>query len=173
FGPKRLALLHQMGIDSCETLVRYFPQEYLNYDQHDRIADAQEGDTVTLQIKILSDPTLAYIKGRSIVSARAADESGKLSIRWINQPYRKTQIAVGETYIVHGRVSKKRGTVLYNPQIQKEAAGIVSIYNLPKGLTQPVFRAAMGEAIRAVMPEERFSPEWREQFDLLPVKEAL
>ena len=173
FGPKRLALLHQMGIDSCETLVRYFPQEYLNYDQHDRIADAQEGDTVTLQIKILSDPTLAYIKGRSIVSARAADESGKLSIRWINQPYHKTQIAVGKTYIVHGRVSQKRGTVLYNPQIQKEAAGIVPIYNLPKGLTQPVFRAAMGEAIRAVMPEERLSPEWREQFDLLPVKEAL
>ena len=173
FGPKRLALLEQMGIDSCESLIRVFPQEYLNYDQIDSIAEAQEGDTVTLQVRILSDPTLAYVKGRSIVSARAADVSGKLTLRWMNQPYRRTQIAVGETYVIHGRVSKKHGTVVYNPQMNKEASGIVPIYHLPKGLTQTVFRAAVAEALTAVFPEDKLPNECRERFGLIPIFDAL
>ena len=173
FGPKRLALLEQMGIDSCESLVRFFPQEYLNYDQIDSIAEAQEGDTVTLQVRILSDPTLAYVKGRSIVSVRAADVGGKLTLRWMNQPYRRTQIAVGETYVIHGRVSKKHGTVVYNPQMNKEASGIVPIYHLPKGLTQTVFRAAVAEALTAVFPEDRLPNECRERFGLIPIFDAL
>ncbi len=173
FGPKRLALLEQMGINSCEALTRFFPQEYLDYDRIDEIVNAQEGDTVTLQVKILADPTLAYVKGSSIVSARAADPSGKLTLRWMNQPYRRTQIAVGEKYVIHGRVSKKHGTVVYNPQINKEASGIVPIYHLPKGLTQSVFRAAVAEALTSVVPDERLPIDWRERFGLMPMIEAL
>ncbi len=173
FGPKRLELLHQLHIDSCEDLLRYYPHAYLNYDAVDRIADLEEGSAATLRVRIVSDPTIGYVKGRSIVSARADDASGKISLRWINQPYRKMQVILGQEYFVYGRVSQKHGTVLYNPQITREAAGIVPVYSLPKGITQTTFRTAVAECIGQVPVMDLLPEELTERYGLLHFREAL
>lgn len=172
-GPKRLALLEQMHIRSCEDLVRCYPQEYLYFDELDRIADAEDGQAVTLRVTVLAAPSIAYFKGRPIVSARAADASGKLSLRWLNQPYRVNQIEAGAEYFVHGRVSRKRGTVLYNPQVQKDAIGIQPVYNLPKGITQAVFRDAVKEAIRSAVLTDFLPEETVLRLGLMPLREAI
>ena len=173
FGPKRLALLEQLNIHSCEDLLRYYPHEYLNYSETDSLKDAGDGDVVTLHVHILSDPSVFYLKGKSMVSVRASDATGKLTLRWMNQPYRAGQVACGMDCFVHGRLSRKKGTVLYNPQIEQTARGIVPLYSLPKGLTQSVFRAAVSEAMSCTPIAEVLPEELLERLHLLPVREAI
>ncbi len=173
FGPKRLALLEQLHIHSCEDLLRYYPHEYLNYSETDSLKDAEDGDVVTLRVHILSDPSVFYLKGKSMVSVRAAEATGKLTLRWMNQPYRAGQVTCGMNCFVHGRLSRKKGTVLYNPQIEQTARGIVPVYSLPKGLTQSAFRAAVSETLACTSVEEILSEDLLERLQMLSIRDAI
>lgn len=172
-GPKRIELLSQLHIHSCDDLVQFFPHEYLNYTQTSPISSVADGQVATLRVKIVSEPTIFYAKGKYIVSARAEDDTGRITLRWMNQPYRQKQVVCGTTYFAHGRISKKRGTVLYNPHLEQQSLGIVPVYSLPKGLTQACVRSAIGAVLERMKPFDRLPLELTERYDLLPYAEAI
>ena len=173
FGPKRIGLLEQIHIGSTEDLLRYYPREYLNYSEIDRISELTDGDLATLKVQIVSDASFYYVKGRTVVTVRAKDETGHLVLRWINQPYRASQITCGTECFVHGHVSKKRGTVIYNPTVEHTDKGIVPVYSLPKGISQTLFRKAVEDALEKTELEEQLPEILREQYGLMPIGESL
>ncbi len=172
-GPKRIALLQELGIYTADDLLRYYPKEYLDFSDVTAVKDAEEGETVTLKVTARSNPSVFFSRGMYIVSVQAFDETGKLTLRWMNQPYRSTQVKQGAVLLVHGRVTKQRGTVLYNPQILKQTEGIVPIYALSKGLTQPVFRAAIAQALKDTAISDTLPLSLRAKYALLPLDCAL
>ena len=168
-GPKRIELLKQIHIENAEDLLRYYPREYLNYSELDRICDLADGDFATLKVHIVSDASFYYLKGRTIVTVRAKDETGQVLLRWINQPYRASQMPCGTECLVHGRVSKKKGTVIYNPTVERTGKGIVPVYSLPKGISQTLFRRAVADAMEKTALEERLPEALRDHYGLVPI----
>lgn len=173
FGPKRLELLHELQIYSCEDLIRFYPHEYLNYNDISLISDVEDGQSVTIHAIIRSDPSIFYSKGKSIVSVNASDESGKITLRWFNQPYRINLLSKGQEYYITGKVSEKKGKVIYNPQLATQALGILPVYALKKGLTQSSFRLAVKEAIDQTNILDPLSEEIIDQYNLVSLKDAL
>ena len=173
FGPKRIELLKQLHIETCEDLLGYYPSEYRNDAEPCAIVDAPDGENVTLCVRIVSDGKIFFNKGKTIVSQRAVDDSGSIVIRWMNQPYRMNQYGIGTVLYLYGKVTRKRGTYIYNPRIEQQQQGIVPIYDLPKGLTQSGFRQAVEQAMHACRIVETLPEELTAQYDLLPRGEAL
>lgn len=172
-GPKRLELFAALHIVTTEDLLRFYPKEYLDYTQISEIRNLHEGDRATVRVRVVSDPSVFYYKGKEIVSVRVSDGTGRLTLRWLNQPYRLNQFHIGDTFFAYGTVNQKRGTVLYNPQINRAGGGIVPVYATVKGLTQTVIRDALGVIIKDAAPSDLLPENWREQFRLIGLHDAL
>lgn len=172
-GPKRIALFHQLHIDSLSDLLRFYPKEYLDYTAVSCIRDALDNQSVSLRVNVLSDPTVFFYKGKYIVSVRVSDETGKATLRWMNQPYRLQQVHAGETLYVNGKINRKRGVILYNPQISRENPGIIPVYQSVKGLTQSVIRDTVAAALSACSVPELLPDEWIERYRFPRANQAL
>ncbi len=172
-GPKRVALLSELGIHTPEDLLRFFPREYLDYSQIVPLRDAKHGDRVSIRVTALADPTVYYLKGKYIVSLRVADTSGKAVIRWMNQPYMANRFHSGDVIFANGIISKKRGTVLYNPQINRLGGGIIPVYESVKGLTQTLIHESVGEILRTIDVSDTLPEEWLNRYRLIGYRDAL
>ncbi|MBR4905555.1 MAG: ATP-dependent DNA helicase RecG [Clostridia bacterium] len=172
-GPKRVALFSELGIRTPEDLLMFYPREYLDYSQIVPLRDVKDGERVSIRVTAQADPTVYYLKGKYIVSLRVADASGKAVIRWMNQPYRVNQYHTGDVFFVNGIISKKRGTVLYNPQINHMGGGIVPVYESVKGLTQTLIRESVGEILRSFNVLDALPAEWLEKYKLIGYRDAL
>ncbi len=172
-GPKRIELLHQLHIQTPEDLLRFYPKEYLDDTQCRALASLSDGEKATVCVRVLSDPTIFYHQRKYIVSARVADDTGKATLRWMNQPYRIQQLHAGEALYATATVRKKRGTVLYNPQISKESRGIVPIYPSVKGLPQQVLRDAIRAVLEKATVPEHLPLAWLDRYRLIGLQEAI
>lgn len=172
-GPKRVSLFAELGIHTPADLLEFYPREYLDYSQIIPIRDAKEGERVSICAKALADPTMFYFKGKYIVSLRVADATGKMTLRWMNQPYRMNQFHTGDVIFANGVVNRKRGAVIYNPQINQAGGGIIPIYESVKGLTQPVIHAAVEEILHTCEISETLPAEWLSRYNLIDYREAL
>ena len=172
-GPKRLALFSELHIRTPEDLLHFYPREYLDYSQITEIKRANDGERVSLRVSVQADPTVFYFKGKYIVSLRVADPTGKATLRWMNQPYRLNQFHAGETLFVNGLVSGKRGTVIYNPQVNRSGGGITPIYPSIKGLPQTVIHEAIETVLGQSVPADILPPEWLDRYRLMAYRDAL
>lgn len=172
-GPKRIALFSELNVHTPEDLLRFYPREYLDYSQVSDLSSLSDGDKASVYVTALADPTVYYFKGKYMVSLRVADKSGKATLRWMNQPYRVNQFHAGESFLANGTVSKKRGLILYNPQINRSDAGIVPIYPTVKGLTQKVVHDAIDDVLRQCSVSELLPDEWLKRLGLIGYRQAL
>ncbi len=172
-GPKRIELFHQLYIDTPEDLLRFYPKEYLDDTHCSRISNLKNGEKSTVCVRVRNDPTIFYHQRKYIVSVSVSDDSGRATLRWINQPYRMQQIHAGETLYVTGIVNRKRGTVFYNPQISREKQGIVPIYPSVKGLPQAVIRESVNAVLSKIKIPELLPDTWLPRYDLISSHEAI
>lgn len=86
---------------------------------------------------------------------RVADETGRLTLSWFNQSYRKSQLVYGQSYIFYGAVRADHPGQMANPSFESvEAAGqltgrLIPIYPLTEGLTSRVLAASIAQALDA------------------------
>ena len=156
-GPKRIELLHQLGIDSLSDLLTYYPSSYLDYSACTMVDELEDGAFASVQVKLTSGPSWYSRKGLTTVSVYGRDPAGKrLVLRYYNQPYRAKGLEAGQTYIASGRVhiGEKRAPALLNPLLAKELRGIVPVYDTLKGLTQINLRDGIRSALEAAPAEE-------------------
>lgn len=172
-GPKRIELFRQLHIQTLNDLLRFYPKEYLDYTTVTRICDASESTRVTIRVSVLSDPTIFYHKGKYIVSVRVCDDSGKATLRWMNQPYRLNQLRAGETIYANGKANRTRGIVFYNPQISKSDPEIIPVYPCMKGLSQKLIRDTVQMAITQIDIPENLPANWLDRYNLPNIHDAI
>lgn len=172
-GPKRAALFSELGIRTPEDLITFYPREYLDYSAFVPIRQAEDGDRVSICVTAQADPTVYYFKGKYIVSLRVADSSGSAVLKWINQPYRSNQFHAGDVLYANATVSRKRGIVFYNPQINRSDRRIVPIYESSKGLTQTVIRDSVKEILEHRSVSDSLPADWIKRYQLTQYSEAL
>ena len=155
-GEARAKALSKLGIATLQDLIGYFPRRYEDRTMTRSIRELELGETVCVRAMIANDPVASRISGgRTVVKARAVDDSGALDLTFFNQEYRKNSLHRGETYIFCGKVE---GNLLarrmINPIVEQEGqqvltGHIVPIYPLTAGVSQNLLYKAVGQGLAA------------------------
>ena len=153
-GEARAKALSKLGIATLQDLIGYFPRRYEDRTMTRTIRELELGETVCVRAMIANDPVASRISGgRTVVKARAVDDSGALDLTFFNQEYRKNSLHRGETYIFCGKVE---GNLLarrmINPIVEQEGqqvltGHIVPIYPLTAGVSQNLLYKAVGQGL--------------------------
>ena len=175
-GPRRAETLGRLGLFSLRDLLFYAPRDYLDYSRESFACALKQGAPCAVRVRLIAQPKLARIRKQlNILTAAACDETGKLTLVWYNQPFRKQTLKAGDVVYACGRADLARGIRLVNPNLYAELPGIVPVYALPKGVSQKVFR----DTVRAVLDtcssniEETLPDEIISHYGLCPLPTAL
>jgi ATP-dependent DNA helicase RecG len=169
-GPKRAELLERLEIYTIRDLLFYFPRDYQDRRNIISISNMQPGEYATvIGIVRAVNESRPYRRGsrvRHILKVAVSDDTGILHLVWFNQPYRKKQFQIGDTYIFSGKVSTQTLTKEMNtPDFEKIGAEpdqyvhtqrIIPIYPLSEQIDQRWLRSLLSETVEkyaAQVPE--------------------
>ena len=174
-GPKRAELFSQLGVCSVGDLLNRLPRDYLDYTKATPIVELVNGQNAAVQVRISGATRFFRTKGMTMLSAPAQDETGKITLKWFNQPYRSSQLQIGEIVYASGRVLKKNGVALQNPSLSQALPGIVPVYPTIKGVNQRAWRDSIMAALESVWDKipEPLPRSVLERYSLVPLALAL
>ena len=180
-GPARAAQLAKLGIVTLYDLLAYFPREYEDRTHPVEIAGLQPGVPACFRAMVVSQPVLRRIgKGRDLTRLTVADETGKLTLTYFNQPYVKEQLHYGESYYFYGALQPDYGMQMANPAHEPaDRPGTVTnrllpIYPLTAGISNRQLCACVQQALEhaANLLPELLPEAVRRQYTLCGVTEA-
>ena len=175
-GPKRVELLHKLGIEKLSDFLTYFPNDYLDYSSCTPVDELEDGTFATVQVTLTSGAYWYSRKGLNTVSAYGRDPAGKrIVIRYFNQPYRSKGIESGKTFFASGRVHiGDRGVPsILNPVLLDKLRGIIPVYDTLKGLTQTNIRDCVRFAMDTVPVMESLPASLIHKRNLLGIAESV
>lgn len=174
-GPKRAELFSQLGLCSVGELLFRLPRDYLDYTKATPVSQLVNGQNAAVQVRISGATRFFRTKGMTILSAPAQDETGKITLKWFNQPYRSSQLKIGEIVYASGRVIKKNGVSLINPSLSQALPGIVPVYPTVKGVNQRAWRDSIFACLESVWDRipEPLPRTLLERYNLVPLALAL
>ena len=178
-GPARAAALQRLGIFTLYDLLAYFPRDYEDRTNPVEIAQLQPGVPACFEALVVSQPVLRRIgKGRDVTNLTVADETGKLTLHYFNQPYIKTQLHYGQSYYFYGTLLE-HGMQMANPAFEESGRPgtvtnrLLPVYPLTAGLSNRTLCAWLRQAFSAAGALPELLPETvREQYGLCGVTEA-
>jgi len=154
-GPARAKLFLKLGVQTLRDLVSYFPRAYEDRSVYKRIHDLTPGETVCVRATVASAPVLSHIRrGLDIVRTRVVDEAGSMPVAFFNQPYVRSALIPGKSYVFYGKVG---GTLIApemtNPVFEPEGADaitgrIMPVYPLTAGLSQNVLVKCVSQGLK-------------------------
>lgn len=178
-GSARAAALQRLGIFTLYDLLAYFPRDYEDRTNPVEIAQLQPGVPACFEALVVSQPVLRRIgKGRDVTNLTVADETGKLTLHYFNQPYIKTQLHYGQSYYFYGTLLE-HGMQMANPAFEESGRPgtvtnrLLPVYPLTAGLSNRTLCACIRQAFSAAGALPELLPETvREQYGLCGVTEA-
>ena len=107
---KRSENFAKFGIENLAELITHYPRRWIDRTREATVADAAEGFEALVIGEIVSvdSPPKGRTRGPSRVTATLADDTGRLSMVFFNQPWRARQLTLGSTVAVFGRVGSFR-----------------------------------------------------------------
>ena len=200
-GPRLAQLLGQVGIETVENLLYYFPRRYLDYNNRVKILELEQGQEVTVIGAIRSVNAYNAKSGHvSILNVTIADETGMMSANWFMRKSSQAALEVqkarypkGADVMVSGKVkwdTYKRLPAMDQPQLEilsyQDASGaqesdslhagrIVPIYALTEGLNLRFLRKAIHQALQDYLGSiiDPMPPEILKKHRLMGLREAL
>lgn len=200
-GPRFAQLLRQVGVNTVENLLYYFPRRYLDYHNRVKIADLEEGQEVTVIATVQSVTAYqAQNKNVSVLNLTVVDETGLMGASWF---YGKSTRAALESYkarfvkgaevMLSGKVKWdkfKRRPAIDRPvteilsyadlqagddPVSLHAGRIVPVYPLTEGLNLRFLRKAIYQALEDYLDTliDPLPQEIRKRYGLLDLHRAL
>lgn len=146
-GKTRLQALHAAGICSLRDLLYTVPVKYRDLGRITPVAEAEHGAKATMQLLREGEARLSRHGKLSRVTCTFADDTGKVSAVWFNQPYMRNVLNNGTRFTLHGLVEVHgRSRKLMNPSIEKELR-IVPVYKPIEGLPQKTHETLVMQAL--------------------------
>ena len=176
--------LSRLGIRSASDLLFHFPRDYLDLTNERPIADLDEEQVQTVRGVVTEIASTSRGFGKSRVSILLRGATGHLRATWFNQPFMRGKFHEGQAVLLTAK-PKMRGLmwemshpqVTYLEQEEADASGkrMLPIYSLTEGITQYHMRRMVDEVVEqfAEVPEEVFPAKLLEQYQLLPLTEAI
>ena len=178
-GPKRLNMLQEMGILSLTDLLHTYPKSYQFQEKRDGWPnDPLPAYDVLIDTTVSGSASIFRKKKLVMVRLPLTDNQGvKMTAIWFNQPYRKNQFPVGSKLWVLGRCNQKgafRSIQVKQCGVGAGVGGYKSFYEVPKGISQNLFRQWLQETLSHFdeIEKELWPESWLKRFPI-SVKDAL
>ena len=167
-GPHRASQLASLGIATVEDACYYPPRRYEDRTRLAAIRDLTPGDLATVRARVLSKALRRLRRGRTLFEMTVGDSSGTLQAVWFHSPFLAQQVAVGQEFLLYGRLEPDARLQMIHPEIEAveeddsswHMGRIVPIYPLTSGVSQRWLRrliAAILEessgALEEILPE--------------------
>jgi len=164
-GPKKAKLFNNLGINTVDDLLYYFPRRYEDRTNFIPISKLQEGQTYTVKAGVLAKGRRQSFRRRgfNIIEVVVGDATGKISCVWFNQPYLADYFKAGQTLILYGKIEYYADKLQMNsPEFEIESGQdenslnigrIVPIYSCPSGITQRNLRQIIKYALDEYLPK--------------------
>ncbi|MHC4572399.1 MAG: ATP-dependent DNA helicase RecG [Planctomycetota bacterium] len=110
-GPARARAFAQLGVETVEDLLEYFPRDWVFIPRAIKINQMQQGQSATIVGLIESTDYQSY-RRPPIFEAMLADDTGACRIVWFHGGYLRNQLKVGQVIMASGKVA------LYKHQLQ-------------------------------------------------------
>lgn len=136
-GEKRAGNLAELGIQTVEDLMMYYPFRYEDI-QEKNLTEIQDQEKVTLKGLVVSEPVVSrYGYKKSRLQFRMMQEHAVFNVSFFNQPYLKDKIVLSEEIAVYGKWDAKRkaltGMKILGSKATEEFA---PIYHVSKSIRQ-------------------------------------
>ncbi|HVA50898.1 MAG TPA: ATP-dependent DNA helicase RecG [Pirellulales bacterium] len=182
-GPQRAELLERLGLRTARDVVFFFPRDYQDLTQLDRVADLVEGNLTRLRGKVEEVDQRVSNSGNILLGVLLAAEQGRVRLLWYNSPFRRERFGLGEELLVTGKPKMNGGIWEFtHPQVQSidveeqgPAAVLLPVYPLTEGLTQGQMRKVAASVLETCLAslDEVFPASYLASRDLQPVREAI
>lgn len=179
-GEKRRKALASMEIESVLDLLTHYPRRYVDRTVKGSIAEAVEGEDLTVEVTVRHVNSRRMRNGRTMVTVNLGDDTDTLQAVFFNQPWRAKQLQPGMVAMVSGKVAFYRGQLqLTNPLVDligRQTGRIVAIYPQSEkaGVTSIELEKLIDEALkRTGEVAESLDSEHREAENLIPLTDAL
>lgn len=169
-GPKRAALLANLGIRTVGDLLRHVPRDYDDRRELRAIASVSEGDRVTILGEVVNSRTVRLRGRKTLAEATFKDDTGEIKATWFGRGFLAKQFTPWTKVILSGRVGKWKGLCLQNPEFEilsgdeeerLHTGRIVPLYRLTDKVSQVMLRkwisetlARHGDAVEDALPPE-------------------
>ncbi len=175
---KRIDDLNKMGVFSSSDLIRKFPRSYLDLRKVSSLSEAVNNSFILTVGTIVSMPDYVPRKGRFNYFKVFCEQDGEtFSVIWFNQPYVKSKLKIGETYLFYGRVRNRYAFSITNPSFEVldnnvNLKGIIPVYPLKGALTQKVMKKSVLQALTNTEIETMIPVEYAKKYGLTDLRSA-
>ena len=172
-GEKRAQLFNKLGIYTVDDLVRFYPRKYQDWSKTTTVAEAENGDTVTIKATMITPVKEALIrKGLTLYKCNFTDGENVIHVTLFNNKYLAKSLRTFDDYILYGKIEKSfTRASMSSPQIEKSEAsiGIHPIYHATEKLSSKAIAKVVAVALE-MLPEfeETLSGNILERYNLCP-----
>lgn len=179
--------LEKLNIFTFKDFLYHIPSRYDDFSRITTIAEAVIGETVSLQVTVMSMKS-TYARSRmTFQKAIATDGTGTVEITWFNQPYLAKQIKTNDILSIAGRLEKtKTGNklVMSAPEFEVvsgesskkiHTANLVPVYHETRGISSKWLRRQIYKLLfeEAELPPDILPESIRERFQFIDLQTAL
>ncbi len=145
--PDQKKALRKLGISTIRDLLYHFPARYESAGPAGTVSGIAPGADVTLVGTIRKPETRKSWKSRRpMAEAWFEDATGRIKLRWFNQPYIAKTLHEGQVVKVSGRVTGSAASpYIANPDVERSAI-------MPEDAHETLFTHASGEAVTTLYP---------------------
>lgn len=180
-GPKTAVLFDKLKVHTIEDLLRFYPRNYLSYNEPVSVMEAKAFERVAIKATIQSYVEVKRVKSLTIVSCNVQDKTGKVRLTWFNSPFLKKVFHIGQTYVFVGTISYKNYQLTmehpeyYNiSEYEKLVSSLQPVYPLTEGLSNKTVTKAIHNALPFLDEIRDFLPEAViKKYHLMPLRDAI
>src|SRR6185436_10682194 len=104
-GPARAKLLKNLGIETLQDLLFYFPRAHADLSKFTPISELKLGITANIKAKILEVKSFrTKVRRFNLTQALVEDDTGAILCVWFNQPYLVKMLKKQEYFIFSGKI---------------------------------------------------------------------
>lgn len=180
-GEKTEKLFQKIGISDAESLLRYYPRNYDEYETPADIADLKEGTVKAVSAAVCSGVYVNPVRGKQVISVTVCDSSGRLPVTWFNASYLKNTLKKGSVFVFRGRVVRRQGKLqmehpeIFTPAVYEEILhSLQPVYGLTAGLSNKTVVKLLHQLLKQQSLKSEYLPEEiKEKYQLSDINYAL
>lgn len=171
--------LHAFGIFTVADLLDYFPFRYEDFHLR-RLSEVKDGDKVTVEGRIMSQPVLQRYGRKSRLTCRVLVEEWLITATWFNRPYLREQLEQGRDIVLTGKWDQRRmqltvSTSEFPDKGTSRIGTLQPVYSVGGKITQAWMRKTIAQALQQFgeAMTEPLPPEMLRRYRLIPRKQAV
>ena len=177
-GPKRLAVLNELNINTIEDLILYLPTRYEDNTIID-LTEAEDQSIVTVVGEVYSSPTVAFFgRNKSKLTVHLMVNNIAVKCVFFNQPYLKKKIELHGKVIVKGKWLRNKQEIngnrmFFNEENINEDEQFEPVYRIKEGIKQKPLRDMIRQVLDEVTIHEWLSQDLRDKYKLETLEQTL